>query len=305
MRTLAILVLAALLVTTARSGHAQDNRYSTWADPNAQNDVAATDAEARLKDLIARLNKMIDAAEKSRAADPTFLRDLRALANVAASPWNTVVLDDAFADGDFTQNPSWQVLSGDYFIEQGWGLRNRILSNADQVQPSSSDSNNSGEDLAKVLLGNILRRATGVENQTGPVENMIVTRVPISNAFRLSAEISSWVENGHLEIGVFQGGAARIGYRLLYVGGKGLQLHRVGNSGSSVIESATKALTLEDKKYHAIVWSRGTDGKMTVTVDGETVISTVDRGFSDPFDGVRISNKTGDFIIKRITATGV
>ena len=44
---------------------------------------------------------------------------------------------------------------------------------------------------------------------------------------------------------------------------------------------------------------------MTVSVDGKTVISVTDRGFSDPFDGVRISNKTGDFIVKRITAIGV
>ena len=304
MRKPLTLALAALLVSIASPGAAQDtNRYSTWSDPNAQSSAAAQNADARLKEMIARLNKLIDDAEKARAADPAFLRDLRTLANGATVPWNTIVLDDAFTDGNYTANAAWQVISGEYFIEQGWGLRNRILTDTSDAQTQSSGD--SGEDIAKAIFGTILKRAAGVPEQTAAVENAIITRVPISNAFQISAEVSSWVDNGHLELGVFQGDAARIGYRLLYVSGKGLQVHRVGNSGSTVVDTSAQPLNLEDKKYHAIVWSRDTDGKMTVSVDGKTVISVTDRGFSDPFDGVRISNKTGDFIVKRITAIGV
>ena len=305
MRTSLTLALTALLVSFAASTSAQDtNRYSTWSDPSAPSSAKGQDAEARLKDIITRLNKLIDDAEKARAADPAFLKDLRTLANGATVPWNTVVLDDAFTDGNFTANPSWQVLSGEYFIEQGWGLRNRILTATNDAQ--SQANTDSGEDIAKAIFGTILKRATGVPEQaSAAVENAIITRVPLSNTFQISAEVSSWVDNGHLELGVFQGTAAQIGYRVLYVSGKGLQLHRVGNRGSTVVDTSAQPLNLEDKKYHAVVWSRDTDGKMTVSVDGKTVISVTDRGFSDPFDGVRISNKTGDFIVKRITATGV
>jgi hypothetical protein len=43
---------------------------------------------------------------------------------------------------------------------------------------------------------------------------------------------------------------------------------------------------------------------MRVSLDGTNVITTSDRGFSDPFDGVRISDKGGDFIIKRVKVSG-
>lgn len=274
---------------------AQNSRYSTWSDPSAQS-TGGEDLNA----FIEKLNKLIDEAEKAKAADPVFLQDLRNLANGAKTPWNTVVLDDAFADGNFTANPAWEVLSGAYFIETGWGLRNKLI----QAQQQQSSGSAGGDDLAKVLLGTILKRATGQQNTSQPASNVIVTRTKVTNAFQIELELSSWEPDGNFTVGVFQGQAANIGYRLLYTSGKGVQLHRVGSSGSSVV-ATSEPLTLEDKKSHVIRWSRGTDGQMVINVDGNEMISTTDRGFSDPFDGVRISNTSGDFIVKRITAKGV
>lgn len=286
----AIVAIACLAPSQA---DAQSSRYSTWSDPSAQ-------GGEDLKTFIEKLNKLIDAAEKAKAADPVFLQDLRNLANGAKSPWNTVVLDDAFADGNFTANPAWEVLSGEYFIETGWGLRNKLI----QQQPQQSGGSAGGDDLAKVLLGTILKKATGQQGASQPTSNVIVTRTKITNAFQIALELSSWEPDGNFTVGVFQGQAANIGYRLLYTSGKGVQLHRVGNSGSSVV-ATSEPLTLEDKKFHAITWNRGTDGAMRISVDGKEVISTSDRGFSDPFDGVRISNTSGDFIVKKITAKGI
>ncbi|WNJ99242.1 hypothetical protein L2D14_15395 [Thalassospiraceae bacterium LMO-JJ14] len=276
--------------------NAQNNRYSTWSDPSGTNS-----GDGSVPAFIEKLNKLIDEAEKAKAADPVFLQDLRNLAQGAVTPWNTVLLDDSFTDGNFTANPVWEVLSGAYFIETGWGLRNRLIT-AQQTQQSSSGG---GEDLAKVLLGQILKRATGTQSgNTGPTQNVIVTRAAISNAFALELEMSSWQAESHFEVGVFQGANAAIGYRLLYVSGKGLQLHRVGSSGSSVIATSDPA-TLEDKKFHKISWTRGTDGAMHVSLDDKEMIVTSDRAFSDPFDGVRISDSGGDFIIKRVALKGI
>lgn len=273
---------------------AQNSRYSTWSDPSTQS-AGSGDLNA----FIEKLNKLIDEAEKAKAADPVFLKDLRTLANGAKTPWNTVVLDDAFADGNFTANPAWEVLSGAYFIETGWGLRNKII----QAQ-QQSNSSAGGDDLAKVLLGTILKKATGQQNASQPTSNVIVTRTKVTNAFQIELELSSWEPDGNFTVGVFQGQAANIGYRLLYTSGKGVQLHRVGSSGSSVV-ATSEPLTLEDKKPHVISWSRDANGQMVINVDGKEMFSTTDRGFSDPFDGVRISNTSGDFIVKRITAKGI
>jgi len=296
MRILVIITLSVLLLPNALS--AQSSRYSTWSDPSASG--AANPA---LDNMIEQLNQLIDDAEKAKAADPTFLRDLRNLANGQREPSQKVLVDDTFADGDYTNNPAWQVVSGEYFIESGWGLRNKLISTTQQT--SSSSSGNSGEDLAKVLLGQILKRATNTPSQpTAPAENLITLSTPISNAFNVEIEMSSWVADSHFELGVFQGQQAQIGYRLLYVSGKGIQLHRVGNSGSSVVATSLDPITLEDKGSHVIAWSRGSDGSMRVSLDDTEIITTSDRGFSDPFDGLRISDKGGDFIIKHVKVSG-
>lgn len=108
-----------ILALTTSTLNAQSTRYSSWSDPAAASGSAG---QASLQDFIERLNKLIDDAEKAKAADPVFLKDLRALASGATNPWKTTLLDDSFADGNFTANPVWQVLSGEYFIETGWGL---------------------------------------------------------------------------------------------------------------------------------------------------------------------------------------
>lgn len=293
MRLFAVTVIVICLAASGLS--AQSSRYSSWSDPSNPGTDNAT-----LQTFIEKLNKLIDDAEKAKAADPVFLQDLRNLANGANTPWKSVVLDDSFADGNFTANPVWEVLSGEYFIETGWGLRNKLIT-AQQDQQSSSGG---GDDFAKVLLGQILKRATGAQPTNTPTRNVIVTRTKISNAFALEFEMSSWVADSHFEAGVFQGQNADLGYRLLYVSGKGLQLHRVGSSGSSVV-ATSDPVTLEDKNFHKIVWTRGTDGVMRISLDGKDMITATDRAFSDPFDGVRLSNSAGDFIIKRISVTGI
>jgi hypothetical protein len=50
-----------------------------------------------------------------------------------------------------------------------------------------------------------------------------------------------------------------------------------------------------DGEPHTVVWTRGGDGAMKVTVDGETVIQVTDRGFSDPFAGLVVHNSGGDY----------
>jgi len=293
-RLFAVCIIAACLLPAPLG--AQNTRYSTWSNPSASGTPGVT-----LDEFIEKLNTLIDEAEKAKAADPVFLQDLRNLANGSKTPWNTVVLDDSFADGNFTANPVWEVLSGAYFIETGWGLRNKLIT-AQQTQQSSGSG---GDDLAKAILGQILKRAAGTQGTTsGPTQNLIVTRAQISNAFSLDMEISSWQPDGQFEVGVFQGQNANTGYRLLYNSGKGVQIHRVGSSGSSVV-ATSDALTLEDKAFHQVTWTRGADGTMRVHVDGTEVLATSDRAFSDAFDGVRISDTGGDFIVKRITVKAI
>lgn len=294
-------------VTLSWQASAQSSKYSTWSDPSQPTGQVQNGAEVRT--FAEKLNKLVDDAEKARAADPTFLKDLRALANSYAAPTFRTIFSDTFEDGNYTQGPIWNVVSGSYFIENGWGLRNKILEATQTTQ--SQTKANSGEDIAIALLGSILQQATGAQQQqqaatpTQSKENLITSSVRISNAFVLSMDVSSWIANGHFEAGVFQGTNASTGYRLSYHSGQPLQLIKVGSKGRTVIAQSNATLSIEDKKFHTIKWSRGSDGQMIVTVDGTKMINVSDRSFSDAFDGVRLSDQGGDFIVKRITVDGI
>ena len=285
---------------------AQSSKYSTWSDPSQPSNQTQSNAEVRT--FAEKLNKLVDEAEKARAADPMFLKDLRALANSYSAPTLRTIFSDTFEDGNYTHGPTWNVVSGAYFIESGWGLRNKILDTNQSTQ--SKTKVDSGEDLAIALLGSILQQATGAQQQqqtAAPAqsqENLITSSVRVSNAFTMSLDVSSWIANGHFEVGVFQGTNASVGYRLVYRSGQQLQLMKVGSKGRTVIAQSNATLSIEDKKFHAIKWSRGTNGQMFVTIDGTEIIRVSDRSFSDAFDGVRLSDQGGDFIVKRITIDG-
>jgi len=304
---LIILVLALLLPTVPAS--AQSGTYTKWQNP----DTRKADA-GRLQEFIDRLKGLVDKAEKAQAASPQFLRDLRDLATGFDRPWRTTVLDDTFADGNFTANPTWQVSSGEYWIEQGWGLRTSVEP-ARAATPAAEPKRVDNKDAAVAILGGILNQALGGKQvatppqPSAPAVAVIHTNVALSNAFAVTLNFSAWSPRGRLEIAAFQGQFAgpdqSAGYRLVYQPEGRLELLRVSSRGTAIIDSASGLATLLDKKFHVLEWQRHDDGRMQVSLDGKAVLSTTDRGFRDRFSGIALFNRGGDYIFKQIRADGV
>ncbi len=308
------LALAMLLVAAPASAQ---QRYRQWGNP----DGGRAAQTGKTRELVDRLNKLIIEAEKSRAADPRFLRDLRDLARGFDRPWRRRVFSDDFLDGNFTANPVWTVTAGRYWVEKGWGLRSAIEP-GQAAAARSSAKRPRGRDAAIALLGAVLGQAAG--NRGGenapaapaaPAFATIQAAAPITNAFAIEFELSSWRDKGNgrdqgqgqagkFEIGPYQGSGAGGGYRLAYRPGGTFELLRVSPRGTSIIDAAA-ATALEDKKPHAIEWTRRADGVMTVTVDGKQILSATDRGVSQGFGGIQITNRGGDYIVKRIAVYGV
>ena len=282
-----------------------EERYSPWsgAEPSASAD------RERLQGFVDRLNTLIDEGEKARAADPRFLRDLRGLARGYDRPWRKLALAEDFRDGNFTAGPAWTVTAGRYWVEGGWGLRSKVDPAATQPQQQQQEKL-SERDAALAILGTILGQGAGQGKGGGSAATGVAaaaaihTGVRITNAFAIEIELSSWLGQGRLEFGPYQGADRGSGYRLAYTPGGALELLRVSPWGSSVIERVAGPVTLEDKKAHRIEWTRRPDGAMAVALDGKALFTTVDRGVTGPFDGFLMVNRGGDYILKRLAVYG-
>lgn len=298
----AALPLIAPAQTTAQTNN--DNRYGTWAPPG---DTAAESPQ--LKGLLQSLNKLITDAEKARAADPTFLRDLKELTARYANPWTKNIVSDNFSDGDFDRNPRWSVTSGEYWVENGYGLRARVTDAA--LSGGGSSQTLSKEKLALSILGAVLNGANkNVTTKTQPSAQIskpsaIETRARVSNSFMTELKISSWKGDGTFAVALNQG-IGDAGYRVVYAAGgnPSLSLVKVTQRGRSVI--GTKNITaLEDNNTHALAWTRTQSGTMTVKLDGKVILQERDTSFKDGFDTLQFSSKGSDVIVKSVALKGV
>ncbi|MCW8914246.1 MAG: hypothetical protein OQK24_00170 [Magnetovibrio sp.] len=302
---LATTLLALPLSAMPNSVEAQ-NRYNSWSPPGSSTAVPTSQStDNLLKDLKA----LVDDAEKARAADRMFLRDLRDLMARYELPWTKRALFDDFVDGDFTKNPSWKAVSGEYWVEQGYGLRSKPSAGGASTA-SSSNGKLSKEELAISILGAVLQGAnkkngsSTTTQKTSPAAPAVLsTQATISNAFALNTEFSSWKGEGSYAFAVTQG-ASSAGYRLVYTpkqeGRSALvELVRVTSRGEGVISSHSID-SLEDQKTHNFNWTRDKLGNMVVKLDGKSVLNTRDSAFRDPFDGAALVNVGADVIVKSI-----
>lgn len=282
--------------------------YGTWSPPGT---TSGTQNDAQLDALLKELNAMIAKAEKARAADSVFLKDLKALAARYQEPTAQQVLFDDFADGDYQRNPAWSVTSGDYWVERGYGLRSKVVDTAAASSDTATSGKISKEQLAISVLGALLNGANknppaAAPQPTATVDraSAIESRTRISNAFSVTVELSSWKADGAFEIAVTQG-LDNAGYRVVYTAGKNarLELVKVTARGRGTVDSKSLA-SLEDQKIHSLSWARAADGAMTVSVDAKAVLSTRDTSFRDAFEALQLSSAGADVIVKSVQVMG-
>lgn len=305
MRFVVVSMLCVFLVAGAGARAAE--KYSEWGGGDEKYDA-----------LVERLHELIDAAEKSRAADPRLLRDLRdAIADhTAAAPEPEVAPDlppqilvhDDFRDGNFTRSPAWTVVEGRFSVDSGLGLRSVV---AKVAAPAAQSSKTDTKDLVKDVLGSLLgtkkkEEPAATSQPSQPERAEIFIRAPISNTFQVVFEIVSRERHGGFSLDLFQGRSRGAGYRLNYTPGgqPSMELQRFGSSGVRSIVANNQALNLEDNFRHRIEFDRDRDGGMTVSVDGRQVLSAADRSFRDPFSGMTIANDGGDYSLREITVFG-
>jgi hypothetical protein len=270
-----------------------ESRYGKWQKDQPDGQSA----------LLRELGELVGEAEQARAADPRFLRDLRALIRRHGNPWPVALVFDDFSDGDFTANPAWTVASGHFRVPRGGGLHSAAAAPEEQPKRSRKERK---RDTAVRLLGRLLGAGGGepespLRRPSGPGE-IFLPRI-ISNAFSLRAEIAGGGDAG-FELGVYQGRDRAMGYRLIYTPKDGMLLLRISPGGTAVIDRAAPAANLLDGQARTLAWRRGVDGGMSVGVDDVNLFETSDRGFRDPFDGFHMFNRGGDLTLFSLTIDG-
>src|SRR5690242_8021198 len=93
------LITAALVLLTVSIPAALADDYQPWQNPN--NSAQPGD----MQQFVKQLRQLIYKAEKAKAADPNFLKDLKGLADSYDNPWPAQVFFDDFRDGDYLSNP--------------------------------------------------------------------------------------------------------------------------------------------------------------------------------------------------------
>lgn len=323
------LVPALLASAMAVPAAADDgSRYSEWQPEGAE----AADPEALARELEA----LIDQAEDARAADPRFLQDLRDLiaTHVADAQPRTALIHDDFSDGDYTDDPRWEVASGDFSVDGRLGLRTTIpLSGADAeamrltldtIRDKGDELLDKGGELfdrSKDTIGDLLSGEKKLDDlwgdddeekedtgPAGPEPAEIVLDADIPNAFALELELMSGIthKDAQFEIDLFQGRAGASGYRLSYLPGSdpGLMLSRFSRRGAEVIGESRDDVNLEDGRSHAVALARDGDGTMTASVDGEELIRVKSSVLDDPFGGLSLVNSGGDYAVRSIAIYG-
>ena len=278
------------------------------APTSAPSPAGASDDQAQA--IVDRLRELIEKGRQQGSISRDMRAELRALADQYDWPWRVQVLLDDFADGNFTANPTWVVTSGEFWIDRYEGLRTRIEPPAPQQQSSQGGSGDAATVIIGTILGQVLKpqQPQGSAPAAASTEAVIHAAAGFTNAFALEIELRALpgTAGQSIEFGPYQGERRDWGYRLSYEAGNApsLELTRQSPGRSSVIEFSDSVPALDDGARHIVQWRRTDDGIMIVLVDGAEVMRASDRSIRNPFDGVSILNRGGDYAISRISVDG-
>lgn len=314
---IATVAATAVMIGLAGSANAQSKTYERWQDPDEQQQPAYETPEHTEK-LVRELRQLLRAARRDRAAAPAFLDDveealkrhrkadqalIRNSAQAAApapqpapqpepTPSRFATIEDDFSDGDFTRNPEWKLVRGEFFVARG----GRLFS---FVQPQSARRPSSDSEAIAQIFGTLLggnQQTQNNQRQESADPAAIFLPRPITNSFEITAQLMSDVrEGGVFELGVYQGRDGEAGYRLQFSDDGKVRMIRVGRS--------TVVLGTANFQYpprvggrpgtYEVLWNRNNRGRMQLFINGVGHMTANDQGFRDDWDGFRLVNAEG------------
>ncbi|MEJ1374448.1 MAG: hypothetical protein RPU73_11850, partial [Candidatus Sedimenticola sp. (ex Thyasira tokunagai)] len=260
---------------------------------------AADSDNEQLQKLVDQLKEVTEKARDQRAADRWLLNALEDLVEQYNWPWRTQLVMEDFSDGDFQQDPAWQVRSGQFWVDGRLGLRSR--SRQQQVaepKPEQPQQRREKEDIGKALLGALLQGALQKrdrQQQATPPPAAVdryqsaEIQLPVAVPSVFAAELELSVHNapseeGEIEFGLYQGAEGNSGYRLVLYTGRRASLELLSRrSGRTGVIDRVDIDDIGDGNSHQLQWRRDANGQIEVLLDGNRVIRARDHSFRYPF----------------------
>ena len=250
-----------------------------------------------LSDLLNELQIKIKDADERMIAHPNFLKELQAIVDKYRAQLRNVFFSEDFADGDYTNNPNWTVISGQFIITPRGRLQSRLGVERPVEKPAAEEQS----DLFGSIFKEVIRSATDKKEEKAAdheiEEASIRTGVDIGPAFEVDLDLVSESEWGAMEIVLLGGESLTPLYRLVYQVApsptRPIQIFRERGSRKYLIEEALKYPSLDDGLPHRIQWIRDAQGSMKVLVDEQEVLSTVEFYYNKAFSGISLVNRGG------------
>lgn len=280
--------------------------------------------------LIEDLRQLAQQARQRNAADRWLQRSLDDLVARYDRPWQRTLLLEDFGDGDFTRNPSWQVLSGQFQVVRGQGLTASVggypAAGYNSSYPATLPGSFSGNTqqtpegaLSSLIVGALLGNGSGNTPAGGAAvtppgfaggntPNRIQLQANVTNAFALTATVrAAGAQDTRFELALLQSQQAQYGYRLrVDTGARGfIELERIRGGRGAIVESQPLQVALNDGRFHDIGWQQTPDGTVTVNVDDKPVFQVRDRAFRDPYPWLVLDHQNGDLTLRSIRIDGV
>ena len=273
-----------------------------------------------LQTLVDELQALTEKAREQRAADRWLQNAMEDLVAKYNFPWRDSLFTEDFSDGDYNSNPSWQVSSGEFWVDRRLGLRSQvkpevITVTADQPQQQRQQQ----QDLGKALLGAFLQEALGPTNQsqnqpaakpqqTETIPASIRTELQIPTTFALESVFSQNNRPGvagKFEWIVMQDEQANNAYRVMVSSGdKGIVDVIRTHSGRDSYLDSVEVPELKDGGEHVLSWRQTAQGSIEIYLDGTSILKTTDKPFRYGFKYLGMVNRAGDFSVTGIEVLG-
>ena len=261
--------------------------------------------------LVDELHAIVVTAERERSADRDFLNTLRDFIDKHDRPWSRAVLNDAFADGNYTRSPAWKVTQGQFSVDRRYGLYSRAPLPSSQSNSAGGGQQNKqkvAEQLATALLGSLLNQGksnylssggTSRPTTTARGEARITTNINTTNVFAVDIDVSGLSNGGALQLDMQKSATSRSGYRIVLESDGRLQIIRLSDRGSAILDSANTG-ALSNNEQQRVRWTRGRTGRMRLEVNGLVSLEATDHTNAHGFGEFSIVNLGGDVGVRQV-----